>query len=250
MRRRNGRGFALRGGRSTRSQTGLAPGASAAHRRRMADEEKPKRKRAVARQASNPLEAAEKRGVPGGLAKGPRRGGAPNRPPLPPREAATLRGRENARRRSREPSPMQYIIILNHRQTLCFQSNPLHRQNGKVRIHLHAARHGIPQPHGIRRIDHVRRPEATGIGPLYAVKHGCPLPAATMPFSVPKCLSPRSETASGNSATSSSDMVTFLHSTQSLGIPGPSSKPSNGSRRAPFPARMRYSLPPTAACPP
>ena len=104
MRRRNGRGFALRGGRSTRSQTGLAPGASAAHRRRMADEEKPKRKRAVARQASNPLEAAEKRGVPGGLQRGPRRGGAPNRPLLPPREAATLRGRENARRRSREPS--------------------------------------------------------------------------------------------------------------------------------------------------
>ena len=84
----NGRGFALRGGRSTRSQTGLAPGASAAHRRRMADKEKPKRKRAVARQASNPLEAAEKRGVPGGLQRGPRRGGAPNRPPLPPREAA------------------------------------------------------------------------------------------------------------------------------------------------------------------
>lgn len=88
MQRRNGRGFALRGGRSTRSQTGLAPGASAAHRRRMADKEKPKRKRAVARQASNPLEAAEKRGVPGGLQRGPRRGGAPNRPPLPPREAA------------------------------------------------------------------------------------------------------------------------------------------------------------------
>ena len=79
----NGRGFALRGGRSTRSQTGLAPGASAAHRRRMADKEKPKRKRAVARQASNPLEAAEKRGVPGGLQRGPRRGGAPNRPLCP-----------------------------------------------------------------------------------------------------------------------------------------------------------------------
>ena len=50
----------------------------------------------------------------GGLQRGPRRGGAPNRPPLPPREAATLRGRESARRRSREPSPTHYIIILNH----------------------------------------------------------------------------------------------------------------------------------------
>ena len=110
----NGRGFALRGGRSTRSQTGLAPGASAAHRRWIADKKRPERKGAVARQASNPLEAAEKRGVPGGLQRGPRRGGAPNRPPLPPREAATLRGRESARRRSREPSPTHYIIILNH----------------------------------------------------------------------------------------------------------------------------------------
>lgn len=174
IQRRNDGGFALRGGRSTRSQTGLAPGASAAHRRRMADKEKPKRKRAVARQASNPLEAAEKRGVPGGLQRGPRRGGALTGP-LPPREAAPAR---QGKRPTAQPGtiPTYYIIILNHRQTLCFQSNPLHRQNGKVRIHLHAVRHGIPQPHGIRRIDHVRRPEATGIGPLYAVKHGCPLP--------------------------------------------------------------------------
>lgn len=114
IQRRNGGGFALREGRSTRSKTGLAPGASAAHRRWIADKERPERKGAVARQASNPLEAAEKRGVPGGLQRGPRRGGAPNRPPLPPREAATLRGRESARQRSREPSPTHYIIILNH----------------------------------------------------------------------------------------------------------------------------------------
>ena len=80
----NGRGFALRGGRSSRSQTGLAPGASAAHRRRMADKEKPKRKRAVARQAGNPLEAAEKRGVPGDC-KGGLGGAEPLTGPLCPR---------------------------------------------------------------------------------------------------------------------------------------------------------------------
>lgn len=114
IQRRNGGGFALREGRSTRSKTGLAPGASAAHRRRIADKERPKGRGPLRGRPATHLRQRKKWGVPGGLQRGPRRGGAPNRPPLPPREAATLRGRENARRRSRDPSPTHYIIILNH----------------------------------------------------------------------------------------------------------------------------------------
>lgn len=161
------------------------------------------------------------------MAKGPRRGGAPNSPFAPAGGGHPAR---QGKRPTAQPGtiPTYYIIILNHRQTLCFQPNPLHRQNGKVRIHLHAVRHGIPQPHG--HTPDRSCPQARSNRHRAAVCSKTWLPAprrATMPFSVPKCLSPRSETASGNSATSSSDMVTFLHSTQSLGIPGPSSKPSN-----------------------
>ena len=126
-----------------RSQTGLAPGASAAHRRRMADKKSRKGRGPLRGRPATHLRQ-RRNGVFGGLQRG-LLGAPPLRGPLCPRGRLPAR---QGKRPTAQPGtiPTYYIIILNHRQTLCFQPNPLHRQNGKVRIHLHAVRHGIRSP--------------------------------------------------------------------------------------------------------
>lgn len=84
IQRRNGGGFALREGRSTRSKTGLAPGASAAHRRRIADKERPKGRGPLRGRPATHLRQ-RKNGVFRGDCKGGLGGAEPLTGPLCPR---------------------------------------------------------------------------------------------------------------------------------------------------------------------